>query len=231
MTQAAIHLRITDILSPDRFSRVDESSLRVVLFTLLNLHAQSDDIVKSDCNVPGEFIMGRFGLAMKILFNGGVAKQVAEFLANSPAELPAPTEPPKPVAPPKPKAKRSDAVTLLSALQREARLVDFLQEPIAEFTDAQVGAAVREVHRGCKEVVDRMFSPVPVVSEPEDSIVEVPDPASGQWRLAGNVGQLTEAVSGKLVHHGWNATQCEVPKWTGSEDAINVIAAAEVQVS
>ena len=175
--------------------------------------------------------MGRFGLAMKILFNGSVAQQVAEFLADSPGELPAPAEPSKPVAPPKPKAKRSDAVTLLSALQRDARLVDFLQEPISEFTDAQVGAAVREVHRGCKEVVDRMFSPAPVVSEQEDSTIDVPDPASGQWRLTGNVGQLSDSVSGKLVHHGWTATQCEVPKWTGSEDAINVIAAAEVQVS
>jgi hypothetical protein len=51
----------------------------------------------------------------------------------------------------------------LAALQREARLVDFVQEPIAAYSDAQIGAAVRDVHRGCAEVIERLFSLKPVV--------------------------------------------------------------------
>ncbi len=175
--------------------------------------------------------MGRLGLAMKILFNSTVAKQVTDLLSKSTAELPAPVKEATPAPPPKPKVERSEAVTLLAALQREARLVDFLQEPIEAFSDAQVGAAVREVHRGCKEVVDRMFAPAPIVDQAEDSIVEVTEPSSGRWRLTGNVGQSSGAVSGKLVHHGWSASKCDVPKWSGDADAIQVIAAAEVQVS
>ncbi len=41
----------------------------------------------------------------------------------------------------KPASTRSDAVTLLAALQREARLVDLIQENLAAYSDAQIGAA------------------------------------------------------------------------------------------
>ena len=49
---------------------------------------------------------------------------------------------------PKPPPKPSGApVRLLAVLQAEARLIDFLLEDIATFPDAQVGQAVREIHR------------------------------------------------------------------------------------
>ena len=176
--------------------------------------------------------MGRLGLALKVLFSGKTAKQVADVLSGA-ASLPAPEpeEKAKPEPPPPPKPKRSEAVTLLSALQREARFVDFIQEPIDAYSDAQVGAAVREVHRGCREVLTRMFAPAPIVDQPEDSDVEVADPSSGRYRLTGNVTQASESVSGQLVHHGWEAAKCDIPKWTGDKNSQNVIAAAEVQVS
>lgn len=184
--------------------------------------------------------MGRLGLALKVLFSGKVAQQVSAALSADDRPLPAPeTETPsadtaapaeaaasKPVAP-----QRSDAITLLSALQREARLVDFLKESIDAYTDEQVGAAVREVHRGSREVLDRLFAPAPIVDQPEESTVEVPNPASGLWRLTGNVAQGSAAVSGQLMHHGWKATKCDVPSWSGDEDSASVIAAAEVQIS
>ncbi len=173
--------------------------------------------------------MGRLGLAFKILFSGETAKKVSDALTDAPAALPEPAAKPKPEPPPKP--GRSEAITLLSALQREARFVDFVQEPIDGYNDAQVGAAVREIHRGCHEVLTRMFAPTPIVDQPEGATVEVRDPASGAYRLTGQVAQTSGAVSGQLVHHGWLANKCEVPKWSGERDSADVIAAAEVQIN
>src|SRR5580704_17185900 len=45
------------------------------------------------------------------------------------------------------------ALQLLSLLQREGRLVDFLQQEIASFPDADVGAAARVVHEGCRKAL------------------------------------------------------------------------------
>ena len=47
------------------------------------------------------------------------------------------------------------ALQLLALLQRDGRLVDFLQEEIDAYTDAQIGAAVRDIHRGCRKVARR----------------------------------------------------------------------------
>lgn len=169
--------------------------------------------------------MGRLSLALKILFNGDAARQAAEALAApaAPAIEQAPPEPPAPV--------RSEAVTLLAALQREARFIDFIQESVDGYSDAQVGAAVRDVHRGCRDVLDRMFDLQPVCDQPEESDVEVSDPAAARWRLTGNVGQSSGSVTGKLMHPGWKSARCQVPNWSGSADDADVVAPAEVQLS
>jgi hypothetical protein len=179
--------------------------------------------------------MGRLGLACKILFNGDIA-QKAMAAVSAAAQPTIEQQPPvqqKPAAEKKPaRPERSEAVSLLAALQREARFVDFIQEPIDAFSDAQVGAAVREIHRGCGEVIQRMFAPSAIVEQEEGSSVEVSDPASGKFRLVGNVAQQQSgSITGQLAHHGWQTTKCEVPQWTGGQDGITVIAAAEIQVS
>jgi hypothetical protein len=130
----------------------------------------------------------------------------------------------------KPAARRSEAVTLLSVLQREGRLVDFLQETIDSYSDAQVGAAVRDVHRSCRGALERMFAPEPVLKQAEGSTVQVgKDYDPGQTRLLGNVtGE--PPYTGTLVHSGWAVTRCELPVWNGSEESIPVIAPAEVEL-
>ncbi len=127
-------------------------------------------------------------------------------------------------------ATRSEAVTLLAVLQREARLVDFVQEPIDGYADAQVGAAVREVHKGCRAVFDRMLAFEPALDEPESSQVTVPAGASpNRYRMVGNVtGE--PPVSGTLAHHGWRATRCDLPEWRGSDDDALLVAPAEVEL-
>ena len=127
-------------------------------------------------------------------------------------------------------SSRSDALTLLSTLQREARLIDFLMEDLAGYDDAQIGAAARDVHRACAAALERMFALRPLRYQEEGAHVEILagyDPV--QVTLTGNVtGQLP--LRGTLVHHGWQALQCELPAWSGQEESARVIAPAEIEV-
>jgi hypothetical protein len=173
-------------------------------------------------------MMGRVGLAFKVLFNGAFAKQVAEFGSAAAITESKPAPKPKDVKPPKP--VRNDAVTLLATLQREARLLDFFQEPISDYEDAQIGAAVRDVHRQTGEVLERMFAIRPLLDGAENSDVEIPANAdAASYKLTGNIGEQRPG-NGTLMHHGWRATKCELPQWTGSDASKLVIAPAEVEV-
>jgi hypothetical protein len=125
---------------------------------------------------------------------------------------------------------RSDALTLLSTLQREARLIDFLMEDLSSYDDAQIGAAVRDVHRDCTAVLERLFALRPLRYQEEGARVEILagyDPV--QVKLTGNVTK-PPPFWGTLVHHGWQATQCALPEWSGQEESARVIAPAEVEV-
>jgi hypothetical protein len=129
-----------------------------------------------------------------------------------------------------PPPKRSDALTLLAALQREARLVDLMQEPLDAYTDEQIGAAARGVLKDSAAVVQRFFALKPVRGEDEGSAVEVPSGYdAARFRLTGRV-EGSGPFRGKLAHRGWQATSVNVPSWTGSKDAALVIAPAEVEV-
>ena len=125
---------------------------------------------------------------------------------------------------------RSDALTLLATLQREARLIDFLMEDLAGYDDAHISAAVRDVHRACAAALERMFALRPLRYQEEGAHVEILagyDPT--QVTLTGNVTDQLP-LRGILVHHGWQALQCELPEWSGQEEAARVIAPAEVEV-
>ena len=125
---------------------------------------------------------------------------------------------------------RNDAITLLATLQREARFIDIVKEPLADYSDEQVGAAARDVLRDCGAVLDRLFQLQPVVDQEEGTAVEVPTGADeGRYRITGNVaGQAP--YCGPLVHHGWQAKRCNLPQWNGSEDAALIVAPAELEV-
>lgn len=177
--------------------------------------------------------MGRIGLAFQtffgILFKQDVADKVSVALSTDPPRLaPVDAPPPAPVAAPKP--RRSEAITLLETLQREARFLDFIQESLDGYEDAQIGGAVREVHRGCQSVLKRSFALQPVLNETEGSVREVTsqdDP--GRIRLTGNVSEA-RPVRGEVVHSGWMAGKCDLPQWVGSADNQMIIAPAEVEV-
>lgn len=183
--------------------------------------------------------MGRLSLAWKILTNNVLAGQFEAFL-KSPTALPspvaapaatvAPAPAPVPAAPSPPvKPQRSDALSLLASLQREGRLLDFLKEPIDGYSDAQIGAAVRDIHRDCAAVLERQFGLRPVLEQAEGSVVSVLGISAGRIRTTGP-GAAQAAASGTLVHPGWMATRCELPTWNGDPEAAQVVAPAEVEI-
>jgi hypothetical protein len=187
-------------------------------------------------------IMGRIWLAIRVfflvLFQGAVARQVAEVLQKRKLETlpagepkPQPKAEPKPAAQQPPKLSRSEAVTLLATLQREARFIDFIKEPLDGYNDAQIGAAVRDVHRDCGKVLDRLFDIQPLVGQEEGSTLEVPAGFdAGRYRLTGNVvGNLP--YQGRLVHHGWEASEVQLPAWSGTPQSARVIAPIEVELA
>jgi hypothetical protein len=133
-----------------------------------------------------------------------------------------------PAAPSSP--QRSEAVTLLAALQREARFVDFIKESLDGASDEQIGAVVRDVHRDCGAVLERIFAIRPLVEQEEGSPVEIPAGFdSGRFHLTGNV-QGSPPYRGKLGHHGWQATRSDVPAWNGQRDSARVISPSEVEL-
>jgi Domain of unknown function (DUF2760) len=178
--------------------------------------------------------MSRITLAFQILFDGQFAQKIRGLIDAQPPSAPTAAEPeeapaPQPAPPPKPKG-RNDALTLLATLQREARLVDFLLETLDGYSDAQVGAAVRDVHRDSRTVLERLFAVQPVFDQAEGSSVKLDHQLdAGRVRLTGDVEQESPS-RGTLMHHGWQATRCELPRWTGSEAAALVLAPAEVEV-
>lgn len=168
--------------------------------------------------------MGRIGLAFKLLFNRELYERVAALLSSSPGEK----QPPKPAVQATAPA-RSDALTLLSVLQREARLIDFLKEDITAYGDAQIGAAVRDVHRDARAALDRLFALRPVLEQSEGSDVPLTGSIdAARIRLVGNPGP--SATKGRLQHAGWQAGKVELPQYTGAGSAAGIIAPAEVEV-
>ena len=162
----------------------------------------------------------RLGIAFRLLFSAEAAQEyeaglraLAEQKATPPAEK-----------------VHASSLVLLAALQREGRLLDFLQQDVAGFSDEEVGAAARVVHTGCRKVLGQYFEMEPAARESEGSVVSVPPGFdANRTRLTGNVsGQ--PPYRGTLKHHGWVAKQIRMPAISGAIDP-RVVAPAEVELS
>ncbi len=118
----------------------------------------------------------------------------------------------------------------LAVLQRDGRLIDFLEEDIDPFTDAQVGAAVRDIHKGCRKALREYLKIEPILGGAEEDRVTVAadfDPAA--IRLIGNVNGAPPFV-GVLKHHGWRARASQLPALPASIDDSSVLSPAEVEI-
>jgi hypothetical protein len=139
---------------------------------------------------------------------------------------------PVPVPDPKEEQRQrlAEQLRLLAILQRDGRLLDFLSEDLADYSDAQIGAAVRDIHRDCKLALSKYVTLEPVAVEKEEASVEIPvgfDPS--RWRLVGQVrGQ--PPYRGTVAHRGWRAAKVELPPRGDTSDP-TILAPAEVEIS
>ncbi|MBI4861297.1 MAG: DUF2760 domain-containing protein [Candidatus Riflebacteria bacterium] len=121
------------------------------------------------------------------------------------------------------------SLKVLMLFQREGRLVDFLKEEIDGFDDAQIGAAVRDIHRKCRKVLSDQVTVEPIRKEPQGTVVEVPEGFdAAQIRLIGNV-KGAPPFKGVLVHHGWRVVEVRLPEIASDQDP-RIVAPAEVEV-
>jgi hypothetical protein len=171
--------------------------------------------------------------AFRVLFDGQFAARVARLReAESRVDaLPATAEPrrdgPAGVAPSEPSAT-TGALQLLALLQREGRFVDFVQQDVAGFGDADIGAAARVVHEGCRRALRAHARVVSVRSESEGSSL-VLDKASPDVKLVGNVAGAAP-FRGVLRHRGWRVEELTLPTLVGAHDP-KLVAAAELELS
>jgi hypothetical protein len=125
----------------------------------------------------------------------------------------------------------AEIVSFLALLQARGRLVDFLMDDINAHDDAQVGAAARVVHAGCKTALLEHFRISPVRAESEGATVQV---AAGyspdEYRLVGRISGPAP-FSGVLVHHGWKTDAVNLPRvLRNSTHRLPAIAPAEVEL-
>jgi hypothetical protein len=125
----------------------------------------------------------------------------------------------------------AEIVSFLALLQERGRLVDFLMEDITSYDDAQVGAAARVVHDGCKAALREHFNIRSVREENEGSSVTIPvGYAADEYRLIGNI-RGAGPFSGTLVHRGWKTEWVKLPRIVRVDpDRLPTIAAAEVEL-
>ena len=169
---------------------------------------------------PAPSFFARLGLAFRVLGNAELASKVVAL------EAPAPIEKPVEIAPEK---VHASGLAVLGLLQREGRLIDFLQEDVSSFSDADIGAAARVVHAGSRKVLNQYLTLEPVLPDSEGASVTVPTGFNAERiRLTGNVaGQ--PPYRGTLKHHGWFATKVSLPTPSATLDA-RVLAPAEVEL-
>ncbi len=184
-----------------------------------------------EARVPPSYMLPAFIAAGVVL---SLILTVAVYALGG--KIPAPAveakeETPETTAPPPPAERPFDekAVQVLSLLQKKGRLIDFLQEDISGYEDSRIGAAVRNIHKGCREVLLEHVTIEPVMKESEGSGVTVGegfDPSA--VRLTGNVTG-SPPFKGILRHSGWRVSAMSLPRLPDNRDP-GIIEPAEVEV-
>jgi hypothetical protein len=172
----------------------------------------------------------------RMLADGRFAASV-KAIDEPPASEPELLEPERPeplLAEPPPLAKpelpdpTDGALQLLALLQRDGRFVDFVQQDIASFPDAEIGAAARVVHEGCRKALAQHARIQSVRSESEGAAITIQEPDPTSLKLTGNVSG-SAPFRGVLRHRGWRVERLELPVRVGGGD-LSVVAKAEVEL-
>jgi hypothetical protein len=164
-------------------------------------------------------------LGRRVLPPPGRPAAPAPEVDKQPAAIRPPAPPPAPVKPPP-----GDAWRVLALLQRDGRLLDFLMEDLSAFTDAQIGAAARDIHDKCRQALLEHGEFKTVVDRKEDETITIPpgfDP--GAIRLTGNL-QGQPPFTGTVRHPGWKMKETKPPPLPPDSDGI-ILQPAEVELA
>jgi hypothetical protein len=189
------------------------AAMACLFFSIPRLIEQPQNMLIIICAAAGIVLWGLLSLVVY-----GLVK------SNAGAGLkPAPTPQPE-------KAPYNEkAVQVLALLQKKGRLIDFLQEDITAYEDSQIGAAVRNIHKGCREAITEYVTIEPVMTDPEGSEVNIEegfDPSV--IRLTGNVAG-SPPFKGTLRHNGWRVAKTGLPSLPENQD-LSIIEPAEVEM-
>jgi hypothetical protein len=174
-------------------------------------------------------ILLAFRAFFNILFKGRLSDALASSLGLS-RRAAAPASAAKPSASAAaPAAQTSDgALQMLGILQRDSRLLDFLMEDVAAYSDDQIGAAVRELHDQCRDSVSRYVTLQPVIDGVEGTFVQAPSKDPNLVKFVGNVPAKPPS-GGTLRHKGWRAAKVNLPALAAKQDA-TILAPAEIEI-
>ena len=167
-----------------------------------------------------------FRAFFSLIFHGTIAREILDAVSAHSA-TPA-TEPPSAAPPPAIADTQERAAQMLAVLQRDGRLVDFLMEDLSAYSDAQIGTAVRDVHRGCREALVKYATLAPVLGDAEGAAVRLDRPDPSRIKIVGAVTSASP-LQGVVRHRGWEVTQLSLPPLPGSGRTI--VAPAEVEVA
>lgn len=151
--------------------------------------------------------------------------RTVQAAATRPSSIPAAVpDPSAPVA-----TAEAEIIAFFGLLQEKGRLVDFLMDDITPYEDAQVGAAARVVHQGCRAVLNEHFDITPVCGSTEGSTVTVPQgDESADYRLVGRISG-EPPFTGTLVHKGWKTTMVKLPR-VAAATRLPALTPAEVEL-
>lgn len=175
-------------------------------------------------------VLARIPLAIsafwRIVFNGEFARSVMDLRRGAISQQPEPEEKPALLLQ---ETGPASALQLLGLLQRDGRFIDFIQEDVGGFSDAEIGAAVRVVHEGCRKVMREHFTLAPVREEAEGARLTLESGFdAAALRLTGNVVG-DPPFQGTLMHRGWMATETKLPKLARGHN-VHILAPAEVEL-
>lgn len=158
-----------------------------------------------------------FLLALKAFFKAWKhPAQAQDFLLDSPKKQDTPSQ-------------DHSHLRLLALLQQSGRLIDFFKEDIKDFTDAQIGAAVRQIHQDCSKSLEELVTIRPLMPEKEGAMLTIPkgyDPSA--IKISGKV-KGEPPYTGIVIHQGWKAHKRSLPQKMG-EHTSEIISPAEIEV-
>jgi Domain of unknown function (DUF2760) len=160
----------------------------------------------------------------RVLVDGTFARRTLALLSESTEvtpRAPARIEVPAP-------SNQDAALTLLAIFQREGRLVDFVRQDVDSFTDADIGAAARVVHAGCRRALSSHFDIVKVRDEAEGATITVLPGETASVKLTGSVSGAAP-YRGVLRHAGWRVQKVNLPDLVSGHD-VTIVCPAEVEL-